>query len=168
MGYVFLWINYSNTKPCLMLKLIHGSRTKMKKRKKRLFSRQTWILSYGRKITELNKIVCSVSQYWEVPNPGQFLWKENGIIFRFFNVLYSTLFLLLPLRIHCVGGWWDPVPEIIDTVFAKTSPKRCFLWLNTSVFGLFSRKRGSINSGSGLLRLWHWQPDALTKKKKPK
>ncbi len=40
------------------------------------------------------------------------------------------------------------VPEIIDPVFAKTSPKRSFQWLNTSVLGLFSRKRGSINSGT--------------------
>jgi hypothetical protein len=38
------------------------------------------------------------------------------------------------------------VPEIIDPVFAKTSPKRSLQWLNTSVLGLFSRKRGSINS----------------------
>ncbi len=47
---IFLWINYSKTKPCLMLKLIHGPRIQMKKRKKRLFSRQTWVLSYGRTI----------------------------------------------------------------------------------------------------------------------
>jgi hypothetical protein len=38
------------------------------------------------------------------------------------------------------------VPEIIDTVFAKTSPKRSFSMTEYEHFGLFSRKRGSINS----------------------
>ncbi len=40
------------------------------------------------------------------------------------------------------------IPEIIDPVFAKTSRKRSFS-MTTSVLGLFSRKRGSINSGTG-------------------
>jgi hypothetical protein len=42
------------------------------------------------------------------------------------------------------------VPEIIDPVFAKTSPKRSFSMTEYEVLGLFSRKRGSINSGTVL------------------
>ncbi len=48
-----------------------------------------------------------------------------------------------------------PVPEIIDPVFVKTSPIRSLQWLNTSVLGLFSRKRGSINSGTELAAGWN-------------
>jgi hypothetical protein len=43
------------------------------------------------------------------------------------------------------------VPEIIDLVFAKTSPKRSFSMTEYERFGLISRKRGSINSGTGTL-----------------
>jgi hypothetical protein len=38
-----------------------------------------------------------------------------------------------------------PVPEFIDPVFAKTSPKRSFSLFETERFGLV----GSINSGTG-------------------
>jgi hypothetical protein len=34
------------------------------------------------------------------------------------------------------------VPEFLDPVFAKTSPKRSFLLIETSVLGVFSRKLG--------------------------
>jgi hypothetical protein len=40
------------------------------------------------------------------------------------------------------------VAEIIDPVFAKTSPKRSFSMTEYECFGLFPRKRGSINSGT--------------------
>ncbi len=45
-----------------------------------------------------------------------------------------------------------PVPEFIDPVFAKTSPKRSFLVIENERFRLVFAKTGSINSGT-VLRL---------------
>ncbi len=45
---------------------------------------------------------------------------------------------------------WNTVPEIIDPVFAKTSPKRSFCMTENERFGLVFGKTGSINSGTGL------------------
>jgi hypothetical protein len=42
-----------------------------------------------------------------------------------------------------------PVPEIIDPVFAKTSPIRSFLVIKYERFGLVFAKTGYINSGTG-------------------
>ena len=42
------------------------------------------------------------------------------------------------------------MPEIIDTVFAKTSPKRSFSVIEDERFGLVFAKTGSINSGTVL------------------
>jgi hypothetical protein len=41
-----------------------------------------------------------------------------------------------------------PVPEIIDLVFAKTSPKRSFSMTEYERIGLVFTKTGSINSGT--------------------
>ncbi len=41
------------------------------------------------------------------------------------------------------------MPKIINPVFVKTSPKRSFSMTEYERFGLLSRKRGSINSGTG-------------------
>ncbi len=46
----------------------------------------------------------------------------------------------------------SPVPEIIDPVFTKTSPKRSFCMTENERFGLVFTKKGSINSGTALLR----------------
>jgi hypothetical protein len=40
------------------------------------------------------------------------------------------------------------VPEIIDPVLAKTSPKRSFCKTENERFGLIFAKTGSINSGT--------------------
>ncbi len=40
------------------------------------------------------------------------------------------------------------VPEFIDPVFAKTSPKHSFLVIENELFGLVFAKTGSINSGT--------------------
>ncbi len=40
------------------------------------------------------------------------------------------------------------VPEIIDPVFTKTSPKRSFCMTENERFGLVFTKTGSINSGT--------------------
>ncbi len=42
----------------------------------------------------------------------------------------------------------QPVPEIIDPVFTKTSPKRSFCMTENERFGLVFTKTGSINSGT--------------------
>jgi hypothetical protein len=79
----------------------------------------------------------------------------------------NDLAYLTPLRIplmnpvivkqYLLQGWgrWDsfrncPVPEIIDPVFTKTSPKRSFCMTENERFGLVFTKTGSINSGTGL------------------
>ncbi len=43
---------------------------------------------------------------------------------------------------------FNPVPEIIDPVFAKTSQNARFLLSENERFGLVFVKTGSINSGS--------------------
>ncbi len=45
---------------------------------------------------------------------------------------------------------WCTVPEFIDLVFAKTSPKRSFSMSENEGFGLVFVKTGSINSGTGV------------------
>jgi hypothetical protein len=49
------------------------------------------------------------------------------------------------------------VPEFIDPVFAKTSPKRLFSIIENERFGFVFAKTGSINSGTVFLtsRLWN-------------
>jgi hypothetical protein len=42
------------------------------------------------------------------------------------------------------------MPEFIDPVFAKTSPKRSFSLVEIERFGLVFMKTGSINLGTGL------------------
>jgi hypothetical protein len=46
---------------------------------------------------------------------------------------------------------YTPVPEIIDPVFAKTSPKCSFCMTENERFGLVFVKTGSINSGTCML-----------------
>ncbi len=46
-----------------------------------------------------------------------------------------------------------PVPEFIDPVFTKTSPKRSFSLNRKQAFWLVSAKTGSIISGTGLLKV---------------
>jgi hypothetical protein len=41
-----------------------------------------------------------------------------------------------------------PVPEFIDPVFAKISPKRSFLVIENERFGHVFAKTGSVNSGT--------------------
>ncbi len=45
------------------------------------------------------------------------------------------------------------MPEIIDPVFAKTSPKRSFCMTENERFGLVFVKTGSINSGIEIFSL---------------
>ncbi len=45
----------------------------------------------------------------------------------------------------------QPVPEFIDLVFAKTSPKRLFSITEKDRFGLVFVNTGSINSGTDLV-----------------
>jgi hypothetical protein len=48
--------------------------------------------------------------------------------------------------LNCISG--STVPEVIDPVFAKTSPKRSFCMTENERFGLVFVKTGSINSGT--------------------
>jgi hypothetical protein len=58
-------------------------------------------------------------------------------------VVFSELIFLNLLR--------NPVPEIIDPVFAKTSQNARFLLSENERFGLVFVKTGSINSGTGIV-----------------
>ncbi len=55
--------------------------------------------------------------------------------------------------INCFLFFWvifcTPMPEFIDPVFAKTSPKRSFSLIENKRSGLVFEKTGSINSGTG-------------------
>ncbi len=54
--------------------------------------------------------------------------------------------------------WKQAVPEIIDPVFAKTSQNARFLLSENERFGLVFVKTGSINSGTGQIRvIWDAQ-----------
>ncbi len=53
-----------------------------------------------------------------------------------------------------VVGECNPVPEIIDPVFAKTSQNARFLLSENERFGLVFVKTGSINSGTGHNGSW--------------
>jgi hypothetical protein len=61
----------------------------------------------------------------------------------------GVYFSLCSVTIIC--RWERPVPEIIDPVFAKTSPKRSFCMTENERFGLVFVKTGSINSGTSVL-----------------
>ncbi len=50
----------------------------------------------------------------------------------------------------CIAKVPRTVPEIIDLIFAKTSPKRSFCMTENERFGLVFVETGSINSGTGL------------------
>ncbi len=50
--------------------------------------------------------------------------------------------------------WKTTVSEIIDPVFTKTSPKRSFCMTENERFGLVFTKSGSINLGTGKLKLF--------------
>ena len=45
------------------------------------------------------------------------------------------------------------MPELIDPVFAKTSPKRSFCMSENERFGLVFVKTGSVNSDTGVNRV---------------
>ncbi len=65
-----------------------------------------------------------------------------------FYVFFSTILALLfanPVLFHLN----QPVPEFIDPVFVKTSPKRSFSVIQNERFGLVFVKTGSIISGTG-------------------
>jgi hypothetical protein len=55
------------------------------------------------------------------------------------------------LYISTVFGHKKPVPEFIDPIFAKTSPKRSFSMTENKRFGLLLAKTRSINLGT-----WVW------------
>ncbi len=63
------------------------------------------------------------------------LWKKNGGRVYPRAVFYSG---------------YTPVPEFIDPVFTKTSPKRSFSVTQNERFGLVFAKTGSIISGTGI------------------
>ncbi len=63
----------------------------------------------------------------------------------FYNYEFRHNFQLLHLRTTPKSS----VPEFIDPVFAKTSPKRSFSVIQNERFGLVFAKTGSIISGTG-------------------
>ncbi len=62
----------------------------------------------------------------------------------------SCLGLKFANAFKIIKSIWSPVPEFIDPVFGKTSPKRSFSVMQTERIGLVSPKTGSIISGTDL------------------
>jgi hypothetical protein len=65
---------------------------------------------------------------------------------RFHEIFHETNIKTLVFSLHKIVP--DPVPEIIDPVFAKTSQNARFLLSENERFGLVFVKTGSINSGT--------------------
>ncbi len=42
------------------------------------------------------------------------VFQNINSMIEFFNVLYSTLLHLPPLKFHCVGGYWDRTQDCCD------------------------------------------------------
>jgi hypothetical protein len=63
----------------------------------------------------------------------------------------TNLKLSLKINLGHIKYYKEPVPEIIDPVFAKTSPERSFCMTENEHFGLVFVKTGSINSGTEVL-----------------
>jgi hypothetical protein len=64
---------------------------------------------------------------------------------------YFSLFLVYVSNVLCERCFFlSHVPEFIDPVFVKTSPKRSFSIIQKERFGLVFVKTGSIISGNGL------------------
>ncbi len=60
------------------------------------------------------------------------------------------------LENHFTFSYTCTVPEFIDQVFAKTSPKRSFSITENDRFGLVFVKTGSINSGTAVSqKIWN-------------
>jgi hypothetical protein len=74
-------------------------------------------------------------------------YKELAENFKI-SVARETM-LLAPA--HCAVSPKVPVPEFIDPVFTKTSPKRSFSMTERERFGLVFAKTGSIISGTGCM-----------------
>ncbi len=72
---------------------------------------------------------------------------RSGLFVIFGQFPCSRIWIRIPNTDRGPGE--PPVPEIIDTVFAKTSPKRSFPMTEYERFGLVFSKCGSINSGTG-------------------
>ncbi len=73
------------------------------------------------------------------------------ILVATFLLQNSCLFFLQGHYFPFIQSFSPPVPEIIDLVFAKTSPKRSFSMTEYERFGLIVTKSGSVNSSTGHL-----------------
>jgi hypothetical protein len=73
-----------------------------------------------------------------------------GLVYVYYIDKSSTITSTVPLPILLVLYTQEfcLVPEIIDPVFAKTSPKCSFCMTENERFGLVFAKTGSINSGT--------------------
>jgi hypothetical protein len=71
-------------------------------------------------------------------------FESDDQIFKNTNELFLSLFWSKN------AIYLSPVPEFIDPVFTKTSPKRLFSVIQNERFGLVFAKTGSIISGTGL------------------
>ncbi len=80
----------------------------------------------------------------------RYMGTQNTLFVR--SGVYYALYTFVKGQKHRFQtrlGTMHQVPEIIDPVFAKTSPKRSFCMTENERFGLVFTKTGSINSGTG-------------------
>ncbi len=82
----------------------------------------------------------------------QYCVLEGSLNLSFILISDAPLLNVQRKRVYPGEPVWNsnPVPEFIDPVSAKTSPKRSFSVIENWRFGLVFAKTGSINSGTGL------------------
>ncbi len=108
-------------------------------------------------------LLCSVHTAHHVTWSPYKLWRSNSIFNLWLNDFLSSLIFCYPhyqmagrrdpeakLLDRLRGEKTIPVPEFIDPVFTKTSPKRSFSLNRKRAFWLVFAKTGSIISGTGI------------------
>ncbi len=98
--------------------------------------------------------LCSLAGRYENPIPPRCLAPIDFLKIPALDSYKRIRSLELEILIY----FSRPVPEFIDPVFTKTSPKRSFSLNRKRAFWLVFAKTGSIISGTGFLDLDVWNP----------
>ncbi len=95
----------------------------------------------------VNKILHRLSKKY---NEAEKSSKHPDIVAKISKFHFYHKKMIRPIISFYVFSLIRMVPEFIDLVFAKTSPKCSFSLTEIERFGLVFAKNGSINSGTGV------------------